>query len=364
MINEISQTKEFVEVAEQLLNDKESDQEKFYSFQQLHYLLPLFLKVEVELMEREKRRIEQHLQDEEFMLEVYSYEKWNELRMYKGKKHIGNIDYRKKEFILFETQKEMDYLDNIWKERYSYNLECKEKEKQTLKQKEKKLQTKIKHLFAKDDKEEKYLTELNKKLETLKNEQQYLPTYVEKQIKEYQLLKPLIQKMKELNYFYVEQEELSACQLFQIFDGEEHKQYMNEVDHVPASYFFHVPLQYDKFALIKEKQMFDRNHWSHMRRSLNATELLLPLFKDKQAEFIHIEGEGEDVEELINEIKKGKRITFRHGFDSSKLIFKYKDILYYATFEGVIISTKEGIELLMQETTSATEELEKIVTEG
>ena len=63
------------------------------------------------------------------MLEVYSYKGLNELRIYKGKNHIGNINNKEKEFILFETQKEMDYLDMIWKERFHHNLENKEKEK-------------------------------------------------------------------------------------------------------------------------------------------------------------------------------------------------------------------------------------------
>lgn len=363
-MNEIKQTKEFLEIAEELLKNDESDQGKFYTFQQYEFLSPLFSKVEKELMEKIKQKIEKRIQDEEIMLEVYSYKQSNELRMYKGKKHIGNIDHKKKEFILFETQKEMDYLDNIWKERFSYNLENKEKEKQTLKQKEKKIQTKIKHLFAKDDKEAKYLKELNEKLDTLKNAQQYLPTYVEKQIKEFQLLKPLIEKMKELGFSYVEEEELVCCQLFNLFDGVGHREYMESVEYVPASYVFNVPLQYDKFALIKEKDMFNRHHWSHMRRSLNATEFLLPMFKDKQTEFIHVEGDGEEVEELFDEIKKGKRNTFTHEFDSSKLICKYKDFLYYVTFEGVIISTKEGINLILEEAKHQTCEIEKIIMEG
>jgi hypothetical protein len=142
-MNEIKQTKEFLEVAEELLKNEESDQGKFYTFQQCDFLLPLFSKVEKELMEKTKQKIEKQIQDEEIVLEVYSYKGLNELRIYKGKNHIGNINNKEKEFILFETQKEMDYLDMIWKERFHHNLENKEKEKQTLKKKRKKYNQKL-----------------------------------------------------------------------------------------------------------------------------------------------------------------------------------------------------------------------------
>jgi len=219
-------------------------------------------------------------------------------------------------------------------------------------------------LFAKDDKETRYLKELNEKLDTLKNTQQYLPTYVEKQMNEYQMLKPLIEKMKEIGYSYVEEKELFSCQLFNLFDGREHQEYLSSLEYVPASYVFDVPLQYAKFALIKENEMFNRHHWSHMRRSLSATDLLLPLFENKHAEFIHIEIDGEETDDLLVEIKKRKRIAFTHDFVSSKLIFKYKGFLYYVTFEGVIISTKEGINLILEEAKHGTCEIEKIIMEG